>query len=108
MTNTTMSREAERRERVAKTREMRGTIVKGTELELGDVVRVLPADAPDPYRDSTVINIKDGWITLFRPYATTADFSYTGGVIPYIGVSEFKVEADRDYYFVDRPMTPIR
>lgn len=34
-----------------------------------------------------VVNqIKDGLVYVFRPFAATADFSYTGGVIPYVGI----------------------
>ena len=29
---------------------------------------------------------EDGTIDLFRPYGTTADFSYTGGVMCYVGI----------------------
>lgn len=59
--------------------------VKIKDLRLADVVR-LYEDFSFP--DSVVRQIKDGKVILFRPYATTADFSYTGGVIPYIGIEE--------------------
>lgn len=53
-------------------------------LKLADQVRL----GDYPFADAVVRQIKDGKITLFRPYATTADFSYTGGVIPFIGIEE--------------------
>ena len=43
----------------------------------------------------TVKQIKDGMITFFRPYTHTNDFSYTGGVICYVGVEEWSEEIDR-------------
>ena len=54
--------------------------VSASGLKLKDVV-----DLDFQYGYATVTNIKDGVITLFRPYVHTSDFSYTGGVIPYIG-----------------------
>lgn len=75
------------------------TIVKGSELRLADVVR-LNAEA---FADAVVSNITDKEIFFFRPYATTADFSYTGGVIPYIGIEQFRAYAkDADYVLVRR------
>ena len=38
----------------------------------------------------TVKQIHDGYITFFRPYTHTADFSHTGGVICYVGTEEWK------------------
>lgn len=60
--------------------------VKVSELSLGDVVRVWNNDA---YGDATVKQIKDEQVFFFRPYVQTADFSYTGGVICYVGFEEF-------------------
>lgn len=54
------------------------------DLKLADRVRL----GNFPFADAIVKQIKDGKVILFRPYATTADFSYTGGVIPYIGIEE--------------------
>lgn len=59
--------------------------LKTTELKLGDVVQVFDG----AYGTATVKQIRDGMITFFRPYTQTADFSYTGGVICYIGFEEF-------------------
>ena len=57
----------------------------------------------------TVKQIKDNVITFFRPYTHTADFSYTGGVICYVGTEEWNEEIDRtvgDWTLVRR--TPLK
>lgn len=62
-------------------------------LMLGDRVRL---DGIDAYSDATVIDITDKEITLFRPYVQVSDFTYTGGLIPYIGIEKFNVWRDSD------------
>jgi len=60
--------------------------VHSSELTLGSVVDL----GLESYRHATVKNIKpNGDIELFRPFVATADFSYTGGVICYVGIEEF-------------------
>lgn len=64
--------------------------VKAGDLKLGDVVRLFDTG---PFGDGVVRQIVhtdkgEFAVHVFRPYATTGDFSYTGGVIPYIGVEE--------------------
>jgi len=56
--------------------------MKASELNLGDTVRLFDG----AFGDAVVQQITDEGVTFFRPYATTADFSYTGGAIPYIGI----------------------
>ena len=70
------------------------------EMQLGDVIR----NGDSPFSDSTVKQIKDNMITLFRPYVHTSDFSYVGGVITYIGIEEYKisVDSDREYQLIQR------
>lgn len=64
--------------------------VKMKELKLGDRIRFWDPEKPSPaFQDSVVKQIKDGEITFFRPYVHTADFSFTGGVICYIGIEEW-------------------
>lgn len=75
---------------------MKPHIVKINELQLGDVVALYPEMA---FSTAIVSNIKDGYVTLFRPYGTSADFSYSGGVIPYIGIEEYKLQIN------DNPIT---
>lgn len=55
------------------------------DLQLGDVVRSFDG----PYSAATVKKIEETQVILFRPYVQTADFSYTGGVLCYIGVEEY-------------------
>ena len=62
-------------------------IKKAKDLRLGDVVEV----SPGPFCTAIVQNVGTDFVEFFRPYGTTADFSYTGGVICYIGIEIFKV-----------------
>ncbi len=52
------------------------------ELRVRDIVRLSNL----PYADATVVKIESHLIHLVRPYLHTADFEYTGGVIPYVGL----------------------
>jgi len=73
--------------------------VKGTELRLADVVNT----EGDKYNSATIKQITKDSITLFRPYVATADFSYTGGVICYIGIEEYTVpKDDREWEVIER------
>lgn len=62
--------------------------LKTTELKLADVVRVW--DDP-PWNSAIVKKITETEVHFFRPYGATGDFSYTAGVICYIGVEEWSV-----------------
>lgn len=54
-------------------------------LDLGDVVEY---GWESGYDHATVQQVNpDGTVDLFRVYVQTADFSYTGGVICYVGVN---------------------
>lgn len=65
----------------------------GRSLRLGDIVRL----SDSPYGFATVKKVGDFEITFFRPYVTTADFSYSGGVMCYIGIEEFKASVNGTY-----------
>lgn len=67
------------------------TPIKIKDLEIGDVVKLLPVQENEVNLEMTVINKTTEKITFFRPYVTLANFIYTGGVIPYIGVNQFDV-----------------
>lgn len=54
------------------------------DLKLADIVELFEG----PYGTGTVRQIKDGIITIARPYGVTGDFSYTGGVPFSVGVEE--------------------
>ena len=61
-------------------------------LCLGDTIKLF--DGAFGY--AIVNKIADGSVHVYRPYATTADFSYTGGVIPYIGIEQFTLSQQYD------------
>ena len=63
--------------------------IRTDELQLGDMVTQNPYQRGAPWSTCIVKQISDDEVTLFRPYGTTADFSYTGGVICYVGIEEF-------------------
>ena len=70
-------------------------LLKAKDLNIGDVV-ILAQGYPKKYVELTatkltVINKTDENITVFHPYTSLADFTYTGGVIPYIGMEKFDV-----------------
>ncbi len=77
-------------------------VVNTSELQLGDrIMRLLDSGDQRSEPDleggvTTVKQIADGKVSLFRPYTHTADFSSTGGVICYVGIEEYNVELDRD------------
>ena len=63
------------------------TLVPLSSLSLGDVVRL---NGQGVYSDATVKKLnEDGSVQVIRPYIQTADFSYTGGVMCYIGFEDF-------------------
>ena len=74
--------------------------VKPCDLRLADVVDL----GFVPWGSAIVKQIKDGVVTLFRPYGTTADFSCTSGVICYTGLEEIRVARDdsRPFQVIER------
>jgi len=77
---------------------MKPIIIPASQLRLADIVLLKLQDGISPYSFATVKQVKDGWVTLFRPYTHTDDFSYTGGVICYVGVETFEIPADDSPY----------
>lgn len=57
-------------------------MVKIADIKLADVVELFEG----AYGTGTVTQIKDGLVTIMRPYGATADFSCTAGVIFYTGL----------------------
>ena len=55
--------------------------VKIKDLRLGDRISLFDG----AYGSATVCNVKADIVEVIRPYIHTADFTYTGGVITYIG-----------------------
>lgn len=62
--------------------------IKARDLKLADIVQVCDDEA---FSTAVVKQIKDGIIHLFRPYAHTSDFYWTGGVLCYVGIEEFQI-----------------
>jgi hypothetical protein len=61
----------------------------GHDLRLGDVVTTFTGSATHSYSHATVKKITEKEVTFFRPYVATANFTYTGGVITYLGYEEY-------------------
>ena len=72
--------------------------VKANELRLADTIRIPSAGIK--WNCAIVRQIKETSIELFRPYGTTADFSYTGGVICYIGIECYEIPRDNCEFVV--------
>ena len=73
-------------------------IITTAEMQLADVVQRV-TDGPEAYMTATVTQVKNvegmpGIVELMRPYVQTADFSYTGGVIGYLGVENYQIWRD--------------
>lgn len=60
------------------------------DLQLGDVVQLYEG----PWGTATVRQIKDGVVHIERIYGCSENFSYTGGVIVYMGREEVRYEQD--------------
>lgn len=77
-----------------------GVEMTARELQLADTIDL----GFQPWGSAVVTQIKDGCVTLWRPYGHTADFSYTGGVVAYVGLEVITVEqdSDRTYKVVQR------
>ena len=74
--------------------------IKPKDMQLGDRVRMIWEKQSPPFMDSVVKQITDLNVTLFRPYVHTADFSYTGGVICYIGIDTWNIARDSSTEFL--------
>jgi hypothetical protein len=59
-------------------------------LGLGDKIQLWDDDG---YGTATVTQVKDQIVLAQRPYIHTADFSYTGGVLWYIGMETVSMYA---------------
>ena len=70
-------------------------IITTAELQLADVVEA-ESTTNLVWTTCIVTQIENGQVTLFRPYGHTGEFSYTGGVIPYVGIETYKVDVDSD------------
>jgi hypothetical protein len=71
--------------------------IPGPEIVLGDVVRLIDG----PYGWATVVKIEKDAIHLFRPYVHIGNFTYTGGVLHYIGTETLTIIRSSRSYTVD-------
>lgn len=63
-------------------------LVTPAEMQLGDRIQCYE----DPCFSTGIIkSIDSHYVHIFRPYGTTAEFSYSGGVICYIGIEEYSL-----------------
>lgn len=77
-------------------------LIKARDLQLGDEINCNPHGSGG-WNTAIVKKVTDDTVRLFRPYGHHADFSYTGGVICYIGIEEFEVpKNDMEYYVYRR------
>lgn len=67
------------------------------ELKLGDIIAL--DFGGGPWNHAIVKKITETDVILFRPYGTSADFSYTGGVICYVGMEEIPYSLSENYSF---------
>lgn len=72
--------------------------MKARDLQLGDVIDIGSMGSAG-WTTAIVKQIEGGNVHLFRPYGTTADFSYTGGVICYVGMEQYTVPLSSDMEF---------
>lgn len=76
------------------------TPTKAKDLQLGDTIRTGPiGEFTGPigeFMDATVVNITTTIVHCVRPYVHTADFSYTGGALWYLGVENYDLVIDSD------------
>ncbi len=72
------------------------------DLKLGDVVKQLPINPNEPFSELTVIQADDEYVTFYRHFTHLADFTYTGGVLAYVGISTFmaSVNSPMDYQHI--------
>jgi hypothetical protein len=77
------------------------TFIKPREMKLADTIKYSPFGK---WNNAIVKQITDTDVTLFRPYGATADFSYTGGVICYVGIEEYTIpiSSDMEYELLER------
>lgn len=68
--------------------------IRTDELRLGDVVGPPYSDIHDAWSCCIVKRIRDGRVTLFRPYGITPSWTNSGEVSCWMGSEEFSMPAD--------------
>lgn len=81
-----------------------GKSVLVSELQLGDIITLF-----EGYGAATVYRINpDSSRQVWRPYVTTSDFEYTGGVIPYIGLEDLALSPTRTVTLLQSRDNPLK
>lgn len=82
-------------------------VVSVDTLKVGDVIKISSCETP--YNHCTVKKVlpNDEGVILFRPYVHTSDFSYTGGIICYVGFEEYTLHSGL-VYLVERRAPEIK
>ena len=77
-------------------------------LLLGDRVNLFADQPGAPYGWATVVQVTEEEVTVVRPYVHTSDFSYTGGLMSYLGQETCKLyrKSDRIFDVVFRTTVP--
>lgn len=75
--------------------------IQARDMQLADTVRYEPFGV---WNTAIVKQVTPTEVVLFRPYGTTFDFEYTGGVICLTGVEEYTIprSSDAQYVLLDR------
>lgn len=69
-------------------------VITPKEMQLRDVCEMLCADGSPfgtGFTTCMVTQVKEDHVELTRPFGVTSNFSYTGGVIPYVGMEKYNV-----------------
>ena len=83
--------------------------IKAADLRMGDVIIPHPMSLAESYVQSTVTQITETGVQLFRIYVSTSDFTCTGGVIPYIGFEQYTISLDNEVYVIrESSVTDVR
>lgn len=61
--------------------------MQASKLGLGDIVQAFDG----PFGTAVVKQVGEEGAALFRPYAVTGDFAFTGGVIALVGIEQWTV-----------------
>ena len=72
---------------------MEKKIILAKDMQLADVVQMV-GGFNEGWGASIVKQVTDQDVTIFRPYGHHANFSYTGGVICYVGIDEYNLRRD--------------
>lgn len=84
---------------MARIKDTTPTAILPKDMNLGDYISLFNM-VDSLFSTTIVIQVEEESVTLWRPYGTTADFSHTRGVIPYVGIEIYKVPKSSSVKFV--------